>query len=175
MTARDAEAALLDARTRAVATPVTPPGEGGERGLALVVAGERYAVPARAVRAVAELRRVTPLPHAPPHVAGLTAWGGAAVPVFHLRALLGLALAALPEYGRVVLVGEGADAIGLVVDAVHDGGALAPAAAGPGPAPFVRASSDGGAPLLDVDALAASDLTAVDIAPPAAHRPEAPA
>ena len=102
----DAAEALLDARTRAVAAPIVAASEGGERGLALVVAGERYAVAARAVRTVAELRRFTPLPHAPAHVAGLAAWGGVVVPVFHLRVLLGLSLAALPEYGRVVFVGE---------------------------------------------------------------------
>jgi len=174
--AGDAAAALLDARTRAVAAPVIAASESGERGLSLVVAGERYVVAARAVRMVAELRRLTPLPHAPAHVAGLVAWGGVVVPVFHLRVLLGLTLAALPEYGRVVFVGEGADAIGLVVDAVLDGGSLgAPGderalASAHAPRPFVRAVSAGAVPLLDVDALRASDLTTVNIAAPAARR-----
>jgi hypothetical protein len=172
----DAAEALLDARTRAVAAPIAVASEGGERGLALVVAGERYAVAARAVRTVAELRRFTPLPHAPAHVAGLAAWGGVVVPVFHLRVLLGLSLAALPEYGRVVFVGEGGDAIGLIVDAVLDGGPLgAPGderalASAHAPRPFVRALTAAGVPLLDVDALRASDLTTVNIAAPAAGR-----
>lgn len=92
-------------------------------------------------------------------MAGLAAWGGAVVPVFHLRVLLGLTLAALPEYGRVVFVGEGGDALGLVVDAVLDGGLLGgagderPLASAHAPRPFVRAVSAGGDCLLNVEAL----------------------
>lgn len=168
-----AGAALLDARTRAVAAPPRRVELPAEPCLSVIVAGERYALPARAVRAVGELRRLTPLPRAPAHVAGLTAWGGAVVPVFHLRVLLGLPLAALPEHGRVVYLGEGADALGVIVDAVHDAGAIAETADGDAlasahaPRPMVRAVTRDGVALLDAAAICASELTTVRIAPPA--------
>lgn len=166
------DVARLDARTRAVAAPLRRVGTAAEPCLALTVAGERYALAARAVRAVAELRRLTPLPHAPEHVAGVTAWSGHVVPVFHLRVMLGLSLAALPEYGRVVFLGDGADTFGVVVDAVHDAGALvevpgeAALASSHAPRPLVRAMTPDGVAVLDAAALCASELTTVRIAAP---------
>ncbi len=101
--------AILEARTRSLAAHAELREEAaGVDVLVLRVGGERYTLPADAVRAVAALARLSPLPHAPPTVAGLTARGGVILPVFHLRAVLGLALTALPEYGRIVLLGRGA-------------------------------------------------------------------
>lgn len=169
--------ALLDARTRAVARASRAAVVTGEAALALTVAGERYAIAAHAVRAVAELTRLTPLPHAPPELAGLTARGGVVVPVFHLRGVLGVHLGALPEYGRVVFLGEGLDAVGLAVDAVSDGGAIdlaalrtTPLATAPRARDVVRGVTPDGVVVLDHQALLASDRLTVDIAaPPADH------
>ncbi len=171
----DEDRAILDARTRALAAR----GEAREVGvgveaLVLRVGGERYTLPAEAVRAVAALARLSPLPHAPPWVAGLTARGGVIVPVFHLRAVLGLALTALPEYGRIVLLGEGSGQLALIVDAVEgttrvDLATLRPApptlAAGAGA--LIRGVDGDGVPLLDAEALLASDRLFIDIVPPA--------
>lgn len=162
---------VLEARTRAVARPPAPPEvHARAEALRLRVAGEPYALPASAVRAVAELTRLTPLPYAPPEVAGLTVRGGGVLPVFHLRAVLGLPLSALPEFGRIVVLGEDQDALALVVDAVEG---IVPLAAGvlgeppPTVGPEARALLLGigadGVPVLDPDALLASPRLFVEI------------
>lgn len=171
----DEDRAILEARTRSLAAR---PGERevGARIEALVlrVGGERYTLPADAVRAVAALARLSPLPHAPPSVAGLTARGGAIVPVFHLRAVLGLALTALPEYGRIVLLGEGSGQLALIVDAVEGTTRVDPTSLLPAPptlaaaaGALIRGVDREGVPLLDPGALLASDRLFIDIVPPA--------
>lgn len=172
--------ALLDARTRAAAAEPTVVPRGDARdALLLRVAGERYAIIASAVRAVAALTKLTALPHAPPSVAGLFARGGEIIPAFYLRAVLGLPLGALPEYGRVVLMGEGAAALALVVDAVehlgpvdHDALREAPADVAPAVRPLLRGIDERGVALLDHDALLASPRLFVDI--PIPREPLAP-
>lgn len=171
----EADHAILEARTRALAAPVQAVEATSTLDvLILRVSGERYALPAAAVRAVAALARLTPLPHAPPEVAGLTVRSGAIVPVFSLRAVLGLALGALPEYGRVVILGEGNAELALIVDAVEEIRSADPAKIRPAPptltasaGPLIRGVDEQGVPLLDPDALLASDRLFIDIVPPA--------
>lgn len=170
----DEDRAILEARTRALAAHAEQRDEGaGVDVLVLRVGGERYTLPSDAVRAVAALARLSPLPHAPPSVAGLTARGGVILPVFHLRAVLGLALTALPEYGRIVLLGEGSGQLALIVDAVEGTSRVDVAALRPAPPTLTAAAGalirgvDGdGVPLLDPEALLASDRLFIDIAPP---------
>lgn len=119
---------ILHARTEASAAVLSDEVVRREPALLLTVGRERYLVEARRVRAVAALRRLTAVPFAPQHVAGLTWWQGSAVLVLHLRVLLSLPLSALPEFARVVFVGEDHDMIGLIVDAVSDGSTLGDAA-----------------------------------------------
>jgi chemotaxis signal transduction protein len=131
--------AILEARTRTLARPVQTEERAPTLSLVVRVAGERYGIDASTIASVAELRHLTPVPHAPPEVAGLTARGGAVMPVFYLRSVLGLELTSLPEYGRVVIVGEGERALALAVDAIEglepvDLDALAP------PPPSLRAA-----------------------------------
>jgi purine-binding chemotaxis protein CheW len=181
----DATRALLDSRTRAVAARSTLLGRSDlHDALGLRVAGEQYAIAAHAIRGVAAVSRLTSLPHAPPEVAGLIARGGEIIPAFHLRVVLGLPLGALPEYGRIVLMGDGADALALVVDAVEHLGAIVPdelLEAPDGIAPSVRAVLRGvdrrGIPLIDHEALLASPRLFVEIPVPreAAPRPAATA
>jgi purine-binding chemotaxis protein CheW len=169
------ERALLEARTRALSAPAAqPPSSATIEAIALRVGGERYAIAASEVRAVAALARLTPLPHAPPEVAGLTARGGAILPVFHLRAVLGLALSTLPEHGRIVLLGQGDDLLALVIDAVEgfhaiDVSALreAPPTVSPAARELIRGLDPAGVPLLDPAALLAHSRLFIDIAPPA--------
>lgn len=120
---------ILAARTQAAAAMMSGEVVFGEPTLVLTVGRERYLVEARRVRAVAALRRLTALPFAPAHVAGLTLWQGNAVLVLHLRVLLSLPLRALPEFARVVFVGEDGELVGLIVDAVSDGATLEDGAA----------------------------------------------
>ncbi|MEO5725526.1 MAG: chemotaxis protein CheW [Byssovorax sp.] len=170
----DEDRAILEARTRSLAAHPEQRDEGaGVEVLVLRVGGERYTLPSDAVRAVAALARLSPLPHAPPSVAGLTARGGVILPVFHLRAVLGLALTALPEYGRIVLLGEGSGQLALIVDAVEGTSRVDVAALRPAPptltavaGALIRGVDGDGVPLLDPEALLASDRLFIDIAPP---------
>lgn len=170
----DEDLAILEARTRALAAHTEArEQDAGVDVLVLRVGGERYTLPADAVRAVAALARLSPLPHAPPSVAGLTARGGLILPVFHLRAVLGLALTALPEYGRIVLLGEGSGQLALIVDAVEGTSRVDTAALRPAPptltasaGALIRGVDRDGTPLLDPEALLASDRLFIDIAPP---------
>lgn len=163
--------ALLEARTRAVARPPEPMERiGRTESLRMRVAGETYALPAASVRAVAELTRLTPLPYAPPEVAGLTVRGGSVIPVFYLRAVLGLPLTALPEFGRIVLLGGDDDLLALAVDAVEGTTALLaqalrepPPTVGPLARPLLLGIDSDGVPVLDPDALLASPRLFVDI------------
>jgi purine-binding chemotaxis protein CheW len=171
----DEDRAILEARTRSLAAHAEAREGGAEiEALVLRIGGERYTMPADAVRAVAALARLSPLPHAPPSVAGLTARGGVIVPVFHLRAVLGLALTTLPEYGRIVLLGEGGGQLALIVDAVEGTTRVDPTALRPPPATLVAAAGAlirgvdaEGVALLDPEALLASDRLFIDIVPPA--------
>lgn len=170
-----ADRLILEARTRALATPLASPGRASVSEVIVVrIGGERYGLPAAAVHAVAALTRLSPLPHAPPEVAGLTARGDQILPVFHLRAVLGLALTALPEYGRVVLLGEGSEQLALIVDAVEGMRTVDVSTLGPVPATLsasvgalVLGVDAEGVPLLDPAALLACDRLFIDIAPPA--------
>lgn len=51
--------------------------------------GQTYGLDARRVVQVAPYPACTPLPHAPPYVAGLVTWRGSTLPVIDLSALLG--------------------------------------------------------------------------------------
>lgn len=166
--------AILAARTRTLAAPPEQHEvHAGVDVLVLRVGGERYTLPAESVRAVAALARLSPLPHAPPSVAGLTARGGVILPVFHLRAVLGLALTALPEYGRIVLLGEGSGQLALIVDAVEGTARVdtttlrsAPPTLTAAAGALIRGVDEDGVPLLDPEALLASERLFIDIAPP---------
>lgn len=151
---------ILAARTQAAAMMLSGEVVRSEPTLLLSVGRERYLVEARRVRAVAALRRLTALPFAPAHVAGLTLWQGSAVLVLHLRVLLSLPLRALPEYARVVFVGDDGDLVGLIVDAVSDGatlqeseGARAESRAAQDTSTTLTHASASGVARLDLDAL----------------------
>jgi chemotaxis signal transduction protein len=174
----DATRALLDARTRALAR--VDDANAAPDGTALLVvrvAGERYGLEASAVASVAELRQLTPVPHAPPEVAGLSARGGAVLPVFYLRAVLGIGLTSLPEYGRMVVLGEGAAALALAVDAVEglergdlDELAPPPTSLGAATRALLRGVDPSGLAVLDAKALLASERLIVDVPVPRAER-----
>lgn len=90
-------------------------------GLLLIVeiAGERVAFPASAVEAVVEIESLTPVPGAPPHVAGLSALRSRVVTVIDSRIALGLAPREQAARDAVLVVIEG-HAYAILVDAVED-------------------------------------------------------
>lgn len=175
----DAEQAILETRTRALAERGSVSSR-AERldAVAVVVGGERYALDASIVQTVIALSRITALPHAPAHVAGLIVHAGVVMPVFHLRAILDLPLSALPERGHVLLVGDQHPELALVVDVVEGVHPLdltklgaPPASLSPGARELVRGTDDNGVPLLDGRALLRSERLYVDITPSLLDRP----
>jgi purine-binding chemotaxis protein CheW len=169
----ETDTALLDARTRALARAPDEDPSAVVRHIEVVLlrtAGESYALSTRSVQYVAELTRLTPVPHAPAVVAGLTALRGEVLAVFALRPVLGLELSALPEHARVVLVGHGNNRVALAVDAVLGPLPLAlddlsPPMTGPGPTgqTLIRGIDPTGIALLDADALLADERLFIDI------------
>jgi purine-binding chemotaxis protein CheW len=79
-----------------------------------------YALPARRVVEMETYPGATPVPGAPPWVAGLVQVRGRVVPAIDVRARLGLAPAPVTLDTRVVLVERGARVVGLVVDRARE-------------------------------------------------------
>lgn len=168
---------VLASRTRALARPVRVEQHAALDVLVLRVAGERYGLPPDAVREVAEVRKLTPLPHAPPQLLGLTSRNGSIVPVFDLRVVLGMSLSSLPEHGRVVLLGEDRDAIAFAVEAIEGTALIAegelagsPDSIGPSLRAAARGVTASGLVVLDPVALLASELLVVDVPLPRDRR-----
>lgn len=156
--------AILDARTTAAARPVVVAPEARSRVLILRVGHERYEIDARDVLAVSVVHSLTPLSHAPAHIAGLSPWQGEAVLLVHLRVLLGVALDALPTISWVVFVGDESDPLGLLVDEVSDRvGAAEEASNTRLDSPLVRAVQADGVARLDVAALLADPRASLNV------------
>ena len=94
--------------------------------LVIEVAGERLALPADALREVARWRDPTPVPGAPPPIAGVISQRGAVLPVLDLRLARGRPATPPDRATRLVVVRHAAIDLALLVDAVHD---LLPASA----------------------------------------------
>lgn len=93
----------------------------GEQHLVFRLAGAEYAAPLADVLEIGHLPRVTPAPHVPPWVLGVSSVRGDIVSVVDLRGFLGLpGVRDLP--GRFVLTrgGPGGVTAGLVVDGVRE-------------------------------------------------------
>jgi purine-binding chemotaxis protein CheW len=82
------------------------------------VGGERYAVEVTGVHQVLDARAIDPLLGSPRGVLGAIVSRGRPVPVFDLRALLGLDGGGLADLVRVVLVDDGGDVFGFAVERV---------------------------------------------------------
>ncbi|AWN47051.1 chemotaxis protein CheW [Methylobacterium terrae] len=118
------------------------------------LAGERYGLPAGAVRAVMRApETLARVPRAPEGVAGLLAVRGGALPVLDPRGCLGLPPG--PRDGRLVVIEAGGVRAGLLVDratrlARPEAGAIRPAPASRGAvATRVADLADGPLPLID--------------------------
>ena len=119
MTRRD-DAAILRDRARHLARP---PARGAVAEacdvLEFGLAGERYALEAARVLDVQPLRELAPLPGTPPFLRGIVNVHGALVGVVDLRKFFGLPERGIADLHRVVLLGDGARAIGLLADTVE--------------------------------------------------------
>lgn len=161
----DQERRLLEARGRAVAPR---PGDSVQGTLAeeLIVVrcgAGLYGLRGRDVIAVAGLTRLSPLPLGPSHVAGLTAFRGTVVVVFHLYAVLG-APPTLSEYGRMVVLD---DECALAVDVIERLEPLGDLRAAPvglvRAAALIEGVTESGVAVLNVEALRQSESFLVDI------------
>jgi purine-binding chemotaxis protein CheW len=138
--------------------------------LIVVIAGERVALPADAVEAVVEIEALTPVPGAPPHVAGLSALRSRVVTVIDTRAALELSPSGAVARDAVLAVVDG-HAYALLVDAVED--VLETAAeSGKVPARLGAGWSRAASGCIDAegDLLMLIDITALVAGPPVAEQ-----
>jgi len=84
------------------------------------VGPSEYAVPAKSVLHLDSFEAATPVPGAPPYVAGLVQSRGKLVPVVDLRARFGLEAVAPTIDRRVVVVQVGSRVAGLLVDSARE-------------------------------------------------------
>lgn len=112
--------ALLSTRARQLAAPIVVAPVGRVDVLVFELARERYAIESKHVQAVFVLRERAPLPGAVPPIHGVTAWRGDLLTLLELRSTLGLAVNALHDLARVIVLGmKGYRPFGILADAVH--------------------------------------------------------
>ena len=172
-------AALARPRDLAHADDAVDEGQARLAVLRVTAAGGRYGVDLRWLRAVRTLRRLARLPQAPAHVAGLVGHEGVVLPVFHLAAVLGAPLAALPERGQALILGREGDLVAVAVDEVGETRELAadeirevPTSVSERLRSVLLGATDDGLLLLDSAALLAGSAMVVDKIP---HRGNAAA
>lgn len=110
------------------AVPVDIAAPATEAGTGVVVrfGAGRYAVPMAAIAEVGRVARVTRVPGVPMWVAGVSNWRGRILPIVDLRPLLGVPASDVREDARVVVTGDEAMSVGLLVEAVEGVATLPP-------------------------------------------------
>jgi purine-binding chemotaxis protein CheW len=84
------------------------------------LADENYAIDARVVLQVHVLQDLTPLAGARPPLFGITHWRGMVLTILDLREQLGVRPRGLSDLSRVIVVGDGRRAFGILADAARD-------------------------------------------------------
>ena len=119
---REMKDAILVERARALARPIET-GTARTTDLSLVtfsLAGERYGIEAQLVIEIGRLSDFSPLPAAPSHLVGVTNLRGEILPIFDLRALLGLNRRALDDLSRLLVLGNDRAEFGILADATRE-------------------------------------------------------
>jgi purine-binding chemotaxis protein CheW len=106
------------------------------------VAGAEYVIPASEVVQMESFTGATPVPGAPPHVAGLVQVRGRVVPVVDARARFGVPPAERTLDSRVVVGLVGTRTVGLLVDSAREVVKLTPEQLQP-PPPMVAEQAKG--------------------------------
>jgi len=119
-TTESTDRAILLARAAHLAQPVVVETGTFTDMLVFVLAGERYAVPASAVREVVVLTQRVPYPGAVKPIVGLTLWRGALLRLIDIRTRLGLKATALNDLARVLVIEGARTTLGLLVDDVQE-------------------------------------------------------
>lgn len=86
--------------------------------LAFILADETYALPLSAVREILKLPAVTEVPRAPSDVIGIISVRGRIVTVLDLRRRLRMPESPLSKASRVLLIDDGREILGMLVDRV---------------------------------------------------------
>ena len=97
------------------------------------VGAGNYVLPASSVLEMESFTGATPLPGAPPHVAGLVQIRGKVIAVVDLRARFGLPAGEAALENRVVVIDHGGRRVGLLVDSAREVATLAQDAFRPPP------------------------------------------
>ncbi len=86
--------------------------------LAFVVAGEAYAFPLEHIREILRYRRATPVPRAQEQVLGILSVRGQVTTVVDMRRALRMEETPPTRQTRILLIDEGEEVVGVVVDRV---------------------------------------------------------
>jgi purine-binding chemotaxis protein CheW len=113
---------VLEERARVLArVPPAPPWAGETiEVVTFALASEQYALPTRFVREVVRLADPTPLPGAPPFLAGVLNLRGDLLALVDLRPFLGTAAHEATGPARVLVLGDGRAEFGILADAAHE-------------------------------------------------------
>lgn len=119
---------VLEQRARRAAASVV---EGAPAGtlevLTFSLGGERYGVEAELVSEVCPLRDLTVVPCTPSFIAGVVSLRGQVLAITDLRRYFDLPTRGLTELNRVVVLREGRNEVGLLVDTIDGLHSVAPA------------------------------------------------
>lgn len=127
--------------------------------------GERYAVPAERVVAVATFTNITALPGVPGFLLGLVTVHGRIVPAVDLRRFLGLSSRGIVDLHHLVLITGGSLTFALVADLVLGARRFRAATLAPGAGPIAAHAagvSPDGVMLLDVARFCADPRHVID-------------
>lgn len=132
---RGVKEAILARRAEILARPVDVAADKTNdlRLATFALSNEPYGIEAHLIVEIGRLVDYTPLPSAPPHLMGITNLRGEILPVFDLRALLGLSRRALDDLSRLVVLGRTRAEFGLLADSTRELVSLPPAALLPPP------------------------------------------
>ena len=103
---------------------------------------EEFGIPVNQVREVIRVAEITRVPHAPPHVRGVTNLRGRILPVLELRTRLGLTPAVVSPRSRIVVVEIQGRVVGLLVDAVLQVAKVPEETVAPAPDEVLSSQSD---------------------------------
>jgi chemotaxis signal transduction protein len=84
------------------------------------LAGTGYGVPSRLVRQIEMVEQITPVPNAPPFVAGLVFSRGHVIPALDLRARFGFDKIPYTPRTRLIVVQAGERTVGMIVDSARE-------------------------------------------------------
>lgn len=151
--------------------PATDSGAG--QYLTFSLDGQSYGLDILRVQEIRGFTPITPIPHAPPHVAGVINLRGVVIPVVNLRRRFNLTDAEWTRFTVFIVMDLGTQLAGILVDAVSDVVTIAadqisapPDLAGHNAPGLVRALArldDRIVGLLDIDNLLAANETATGI------------